>query len=193
MKKDEYNFFYGGKDKEWMKQFKGKATALANDLILKEAKVNIKFFCVGKDSKGEDDFGILRRFWTGIESLFHTKINKKADSATLEIEKLLSCKNESGWAVLSKGSSLVVAGHGISILKVIEDFDKWKGQVKEEGFENSFKTYHAKIGLKPSFRLDIQDFTGKLPDTVNCPHCNLPTDTFISYQCCHSDGPNVQH
>ncbi|XP_016652802.1 PREDICTED: protein SIEVE ELEMENT OCCLUSION B-like, partial [Prunus mume] len=97
-KEDEYIFFYGGKDKDWIKQFKEKATALANDLILKEAKINIKLFCVGKDSKGEDDFGILWRFWTGIESLFHTKIHKQADSATLDIQKLLSYKNESGWA-----------------------------------------------------------------------------------------------
>ncbi|CAL8989839.1 unnamed protein product [Prunus brigantina] len=192
-KEDEYIFFYGGKDKEWMKQFKEKATALANDLILKEAKINIKLFCVGKDSKGEDDFGILWRFWTGIESLFHTKIHKQADSATLDIQKLLSYKNESGWAVLSKGSSLVVAGHGISILKVTEDFDKWKGQVREKGFEFCFTTYYAKIGFTPCCRLDIPGSTGKVPDTMKCPDCNRSMETFISYKCCHIDAPNVHH
>ncbi|CAL8073286.1 unnamed protein product [Prunus armeniaca] len=167
-KEDEYIFFYGGKDKEWMKQFKEKATALANDLILKEAKINIKLFCVGKDSKGEDDFGILWRFWTGIESLFHTKIHKQADSATLDIQKLLSYKNE-------------------------KDFDKWKGQVREKGFEFCFTTYYAKMGFTPCCRLDIPGSTGKVPDTMKCPDCNRSMETFISYKCCHIDAPNVHH
>ncbi|CAL8989832.1 unnamed protein product [Prunus brigantina] len=195
MKDDKYVFFYGGKDNEWINQFTKKATAFVNDPIFKEAKIHIELFCVGKGSKGEDDHGILGRFWTGIESLFHTKIHKEPDSVSQEIQKLLSYKNESGWAVLSKGHSLVVTGHGVSILKVIEDFDKWKDHVKEKGFEFCFTTYHEKIRVanRPCCRLDIPGSTGKVPETMKCPDCHRSMETFISYKCCHIDGPNAHH
>ncbi|CAL8073407.1 unnamed protein product [Prunus armeniaca] len=195
IKEEKYIFFYGGKDNDWIQQFTKKASALANDPVFKEAKIHIELFCVGKGSKGEDDHGILGHFWSGIESLFFTKGHKQVDPVTQEIQKLLSYKNESGWAVLSKGSSMLLTGHGVSILRVIEDFDKWKDHVKEKGFEFCFKAYHEKVRLatRPCCRLDIPGSTGKVPDTMKCPDCHRSMETFISYKCCHIDGPNAHH
>ncbi|VVA41660.1 PREDICTED: SIEVE ELEMENT OCCLUSION B, partial [Prunus dulcis] len=194
IKEEKYIFFYGGKDNDWIQQFTKKASALANDPVFKETKIYIEF-CVGKGSKGEDDHGILGHFWSGIESLFFTKGHKQVDPVTQEIQKLLSYKNESGWAVLSKGSSVLLTGHGVSILRVIEDFDKWKDHVKEKGFEFCFKAYHENVRLatRPCCRLDIPGSTGKVPDTMKCPDCHRSMETFISYKCCHIDGPNAHH
>ncbi|XP_004288435.1 PREDICTED: uncharacterized protein LOC101298064 [Fragaria vesca subsp. vesca] len=195
LKENRYIFFYGGKDNEWIQQFTKKATALANDPILKEAKIYIELVCVGKNSKGEDDNGILGRFWTNIESLFLTKVDKQVDSVSQEIQKLLSYKNESGWAVLTRGSTVLVTGHGVSVLKVVEDFEKWKEHVKEKGFEFCFKAYYGRVvqASRPCCRLDIPGSTGKVPESMKCPDCQRNMETYISYKCCHIDGPTAHH
>ena len=194
MKENKYIFFYGGKDNEWIQQFAKKATALANDPVLKEFKIQIELICVGKGSKGEDDHGILGKFWTGVESLFFTKGHKQ-DDVGQEIQKLLSYKNESGWAVLCKGPAVLVTGHGVSVLKVVEDFEKWKEHVKEKGFEFCFKAYYGKIiqANRPCCRLDIPGSTGKVPESMKCPDCHRSMETYISYKCCHIDGPTAHH
>ncbi|XP_048334289.2 protein SIEVE ELEMENT OCCLUSION B isoform X1 [Ziziphus jujuba] len=195
LKEEKYIFFYGGKDNEWIKQFTAKANAFANDPIFKEAKINIDLFCVGKSPKGGEDHGILGRFWDGIESLFVTKAHKQVDPVTQEIQKLLSYKNESGWALLTKGPHVVTAGHGFTILKVLDDLEKWKEVIKEKGFEISFKEYHVKLiqSVRHCCRLDIPSVIGKVPEKMQCPECPRTMESFISYKCCHIDGPIAHH
>ncbi|XP_062168361.1 protein SIEVE ELEMENT OCCLUSION B-like [Alnus glutinosa] len=192
IKDQKYIFFYGGKDNEWIQQFTKRATALANDATIKEARISIELVSVGKGSKGEDHLGILGKFWTGIESLFISKTHRKtdADSVTLEIQKLLSYKNESGWAVLSKGSNVVLSGHGTTILKVVEEFDKWKEFVREKGFEFTFKEYHNKVLHTAHIccRIDIPNTSGRIPENMKCPNCPRIMETYISFKCCHIDG-----
>ncbi|XP_048333005.1 protein SIEVE ELEMENT OCCLUSION B-like [Ziziphus jujuba] len=195
IKEEKYIFFYGGKDNEWVQQFNKRATIFASDPIFKDAKINIELFCIGKSPKGGEDHGILGRFWNGIESLFFTKAHKQIDPVTQEIQKLLSYKNESGWALLSKGSTVVIAGHGFTILKALEEFDKWKDTVREKGFEISFREYHLKLiqSVRHCCRLDIPSVSGKVPEKMQCPECPRTMETFISFKCCHTDGPNAHH
>ncbi|BBG92653.1 hypothetical protein Prudu_000452 [Prunus dulcis] len=176
IKEEKFIFFYGGKDNDWIQQFTKKATIIANDPSIKDLKINIELFCVGKSPKGGEDLGVLGRFWNGIESLFFTNVNKQADTVTKEIQKLLSYKNESGWAVLSKGSTVVVSGHGFTILKVLDDFDTWKTFIKEKGFELAFKAHYEKViqTMKHCSRLDIPTVAGKVPETMKCPSVLAP-------------------
>ena len=192
IKDQKYIFFYGGKDNEWIQQFTKRATAIANDPVIKEARISIELLCVGKGSKGENNLGILGRFWTGIESLFISKTQKKTetDAVALEIQKLLSYKNESGWVVLSKGSSVVLSGHGTTVLKVLEEFDKWKEVVREMGFEFTFKEHHNKVLHTAHIccRIDIPKSSGKIPENMKCPDCPRVMETYVSFKCCHIDG-----
>ena len=196
VKEEKYIFFYGGKDTDLIQQFTKKATALANDSFIKESKINIELFCVGKTAKGGEDHGILARFWSGIESLFFTKSHKEVDPVTQEIQKLLAYKNESGWAVLSKGSVVVTAGHGSAIMKVVDDFEQWKEVIKVKGFEVAFKEHHTIVthSVRHCCRLDIPTVVGKAPECMKCPECPRTMETYISYKCCHIDGPlNAHH
>ncbi|KAF3456890.1 hypothetical protein FNV43_RR01544 [Rhamnella rubrinervis] len=195
IKEEKYIFFYGGNDNEWIQQFTKKANAFANDPIIKDSKIKIELFCIGKTGKGGEDHGIIAKFWSGIESLFFTKVHKQVDPVTQEIQKLLSYKNESGWAVLSKGSTVVTAGHGLTMLKVFDDFEKWKEVVREKGFEFCFREYHGKViqSVRHCCRLDIPSVTGKPPETMRCPECPRTMEMFISYKCCHIDGPVNGH
>ncbi|XP_014511867.1 protein SIEVE ELEMENT OCCLUSION B [Vigna radiata var. radiata] len=179
----KYILFYGGKDKEWIQQFTKYASALANDVAIKEAKISIELFCVEKEDKS-----LAKRFWSGIESLFVTKVQKPVDAVTQEVQKMLSYRNESGWALLSKGPSVVTSGHGISVLKTVAEFEKWKEAIKKD-FGLSFKKYHAEI-ITPhrcSF-LQIPNVSGTLPETIKCPGCPRVMEIFISYKCCHNEN-----
>ncbi|KAG2728071.1 hypothetical protein I3760_01G188200 [Carya illinoinensis] len=197
IKEEKYIFFYGGKD-EWIQQFITAANTLANDPVIKqEAKISIELLLVGKGSEGEDTHCLIPgRFWTGIESMFisATQRKTKADDVTPEILKLLSCKNEStGWAVLSKGSSVVFSGRGTTILQAMEEFDKWKEDVQGKGFELAFKDYHNGLVLHPSQKLccfiDIPKGSGKIPENMKCPDCLRDMEAYIRFKCCHNcDG-----
>uniref|UniRef100_A0A2N9EIX1 Sieve element occlusion N-terminal domain-containing protein n=1 Tax=Fagus sylvatica TaxID=28930 RepID=A0A2N9EIX1_FAGSY len=147
----------------------------------------------GKGSKGEDDHGTLGHFWNRIESFFFSKTHKKTehDIVIQEIQKLLSYKTESGWSVLSKGSRLVASGNGTTMLKVLEEFDKRKELVREVGFEVVFKDHHDKILQtgRRCCRVDVPMNAGKVPEHIKCPECPRVMETYVSFKCCHIDGP----
>ncbi|XP_028804339.1 protein SIEVE ELEMENT OCCLUSION B [Neltuma alba] len=185
IKGNKHIFFYGGKDKEWIQQFTKYAGALANDVTMKEAGISIELFCVENEHQS-----VLSKFWSGIESLFVTKMNKTTNAVTQEVQKMLSYKNETGWALLSKGPTVVVAGHGTTIIKTVAEFDKWKEVVAKHGFEVGFKEYHQKV-VKTIHRctyLEIPNVAGKIPEIIKCPECDRTMNVFVSYKCCHNGG-----
>ncbi|MED6220176.1 hypothetical protein PIB30_042316 [Stylosanthes scabra] len=185
IREQKYIFFYGGKDREWIQQFSKSAAALANDGIIKDLRISIEMFCVEKEDKG-----LFSRFWNRIESLFVTKAHKAVDTVKQEVQRMLSYKYESGWALLSKGSSVVASGHGSTILKTVSEFEKWKEVVMKKGFEVSFKEYHERI-VRSTHRcaqFEIQNVAGKLPEAIKCPDCPRVMDIFITYKCCHNDN-----
>ncbi|KAL2325100.1 hypothetical protein Fmac_024158 [Flemingia macrophylla] len=188
IKEQKYILIYGGKDKEWVQQFTKYATAFVNDVALKEANIQIELFCVEKE-----DRSFLRRFWSGIESLFVTKAHNTVDAVTQEVQKMLSYKNESGWVVLCKGSSVVECGHGSTILKTVAEFEKWKEVLLKKGFETSFKEHHETI-VRSTHRcthLEVANIAGKLPEFIKCPECGRTMEIFICYKCCHTDNTAV--
>ncbi|XP_061371224.1 protein SIEVE ELEMENT OCCLUSION B-like [Gastrolobium bilobum] len=187
----KYIFFYGGKDKEWIQQFNKSAGALANDATLKEANISVELFCLEFEHSN-----VINRFWRGIESLFVTKMHKTTNTVTQEVQKMLSYKNETGWALLSKGSTVLLAGHGTTILKTVAEFDKWKGLVIKNGFEVSFKEQHDKVvrTIHRCSHLEIPNVAGKIPDKIECPECHRTMEVFISYKCCHNENTaNAEH
>ncbi|XP_028793452.1 protein SIEVE ELEMENT OCCLUSION B-like, partial [Neltuma alba] len=181
-KENKYIFFYGGKDKEWIQQFSKYGGALANDATIKEAKISLELFCVENESQS-----MISKFWGAVESLFVTKMNNTTNIVTQEVQKMLSYKNEMGWALLCKGTTVLVAGHGTTILKTVAEFDKWKELVVKKGFDLGFKEHHQKV-VKTSHRctfLEIPNVAGKIPDIIKCPECERTMNVFISYKCCH--------
>ncbi|XP_062171798.1 protein SIEVE ELEMENT OCCLUSION B-like [Alnus glutinosa] len=184
--KDKHIFFYGGKDKDWIQQFEKKAAALENDPVIKKAMVSIQLFCIGKD-----DHESLGRFWNKIESLFFSKIDKdiKQDTEMQEIQKLLSFKNERGWVIVSNLSKVEVICHGEIILKFLEVFENWKGEVQKIGFKGCFKEYDDKIpeGERPCCRVDVPFTPRYIPKHMKCPHCARVMETRVNFKCCHID------
>ncbi|KAE9619182.1 hypothetical protein Lal_00047965 [Lupinus albus] len=186
-KQQKYIFFYGGKDKEWIQQFTKFASTLASDSTLKEANISIELFCLEYVRVN------VNRFWKGIESLFMTKVDKTRNSATQEVQKLFSYKNESGWALLTHGSTVLLTGHGTTMLKTVSEFDNWKKYVIKTGFEISFKEHYEKVILSTRIcsHIEIPKVNGKIPDFIECPECHRKMQVFVSYKCCHIEEENV--
>ena len=143
IKEKKYILLYGGQDKEWIQKFPEKVKVLADQDLIKQKGISIQWVSVS-ESEGKVD---LVRFWTNIESLFISKVQGKTqiDEVAQEIQKLLSYKNEKEWAVLTKGSRVVLVSSGEVILKVVEEFEQWKIKLNEEDFELAFKDYHDEV------------------------------------------------
>ncbi|MED6193732.1 hypothetical protein PIB30_022194 [Stylosanthes scabra] len=188
MKEEKYIMFYGGKDKEWIQEFSRSAASLANETMIKELKISIELFCVEKENRN-----VFKRFWKKVESLFVTKAHKAEDAVKKEVQRLLCYKDEIGWALLSKGSSVVVSGHGSTMLKAVTEFERWKEVVVKKGFELSFKEYHERVASETHrcAQFEIPDVAGKLPEAMNCPDCPRVMDIFITYKCCHNDDTST--
>lgn len=126
-----------------------------------------------------------------MENLLVTKPTK---IVTQQLENLLSYKNESGWALLTKGSAVVFVGHGTALLKTVAEFAKWKEEVIKKGFEIAFKEYYEKVA---SVYLNKETcvVAQKIPQTIiECPQCHRTMEVLISYQFCNNGiKANVEH
>jgi hypothetical protein len=131
---------------------------------------------------------VVNNFWKKVESLFVTKMHEKTNTITQHVEKLLSYKNETGWAIVTKGSIVTSVGHGTTVLKTVSEFDKWKDVVITKGFEFAFREHHQKVSSTVHLcsHLVIPNVAGKIPDFIECPDCHRTMEVFISYKCCHN-------
>lgn len=187
IKEKKFIFLYGGQDNEWIQKFPERVKVLVDQDLIKQKGISIQLVSVS-ESEGKVD---LERFWTNIESWFISNAQGKTqiDVVAREIQKLLSYKNEKEWVVLTKGSSVVLVSSGKVILKVVEEFEKWKIKLNEKDFELAFKNYHDeffKDEKQICRHVKIPYNTGKIPETLECSHCQRIMDTYISYKCCHT-------
>ncbi|KAF5457319.1 hypothetical protein F2P56_021429 [Juglans regia] len=209
----KYIFLYGGDDTEWVRKFTNTARTVAL-----AADVPLELAYVGKGSKREQvrrvlatiaveklgyswqDLAMMWFFWTRLESMLFSKIQQgKADDHVdpmmQEIKKLLSYDRDGSWAVLCKGSSVVVNGHGNSILPTLVEFDKWKENVRLQGFDVAFKNHHELLRGEtyPCCRFEFSHFAGRIPEGMKCPECHRNMEKYTTYLCCHDEAntPNI--
>jgi hypothetical protein len=202
----KYIFLYGGDDDEWVRRFTSKARDVAQ-----EARIPLEMVYVGKSSKGQkirrvmdkiarenlsyvlQDHTMISLFWTRLESMLYSKIQlgklDDHDPMMHEIKKLLCYDREGGWAMLSKGSSVVVNGHSTTVMKTLVDYEMWKDQVPVKGFDLAFQDHHIKLrGIaRPCCRFDFPMTTGRIPKTMKCPECNSIMEKFSTFLCCHDE------
>ncbi|XP_041007295.1 protein SIEVE ELEMENT OCCLUSION B-like isoform X3 [Juglans microcarpa x Juglans regia] len=213
IKDGKYIFLYGGDDTDWVRKFTNtaRAVALAADVPLESAYVGkgskreqvrrvLATIAVEKLGHSWQDLAMMWFFWTRLESMLFSKIQQgKADDHVdpmmQEIKKLLSYDRDGSWAVLCKGSSVVVNGHGNSILPTLVEFDKWKENVRLQGFDVAFKNHHELLRGEtyPCCRFEFSHFAGRIPEGMRCPECNRNMEKYTTYLCCHDEGntPNM--
>ncbi|XP_074318130.1 protein SIEVE ELEMENT OCCLUSION B-like [Silene latifolia] len=202
----KYIFLYGGDDIDWIRRFTKQARSVAQAF-----KIQLELLYVGRSQNTElvqkvnamirvkqlshcwEDPDWVWFFWTRIESMIHSKvklekINHHGDIILQEIQRLHSHdKTNAGWALLAKGSTILVHGPGKIALTALEEKDQWT----ELGIEPGYVDYFAALYMKmfPCHRLDFPANIN-IPNTMFCSHCRRNMQKYNSFVCCHEDAGN---
>uniref|UniRef100_A0A5B7A0L9 Sieve element occlusion N-terminal domain-containing protein n=1 Tax=Davidia involucrata TaxID=16924 RepID=A0A5B7A0L9_DAVIN len=210
IREGKYIFLYGGDDIEWIRKFTSTAKYVAQ-----AARIPIEMVYVGKSSKREQvrkvtatitaeklsycwqDLTMVWFFWTRLESMLFSKIQlgrvDDHDPMMQEIKKLLSYdKSNGGWAVLSKGSYVVINGHGSTMLPTLLEYEPiWKEHVPVKGFDDSITEHHNMLhgATHPCCRFEFPSTAGRIPENMKCPECLRIMEKHFTFVCCHDDSP----
>ncbi|XP_058781468.1 protein SIEVE ELEMENT OCCLUSION B-like [Vicia villosa] len=168
---------YGGKNTKWTEKISEYETTI------KETNTSIEVFSLESQEKT-----MVTKFWKKVESLVVIKMHEEPSDVKLQVEKLLSYKNETGWAVVIKGNNVSVVGHETTISKTIDEIKTWRDSAVNDGFNTAFTKYHQEVAVAATkeyicSNLEIYNFGRKNPDTIRCPHCDEIMEMVITYKC----------
>lgn len=207
IREGKYMFLYGGDDIEWIRKFTTEARAVAqahhiplemvyvgrshNKELVRKVCAAIK---VEKLSSYWQDPTMVWFFWTRLESMISSKfqmakVDHHGDVIFQEIQRLHSYdKGHVGWALLAKGSTIVVTGHGPIALTTLIEQTQWKDLALKQGFDVAFKAYYTKLHVReyPCHRVQFP-FGGRVPHIMVCPDCRRLMQKHTTFVCCHED------
>ncbi|XP_010694662.2 protein SIEVE ELEMENT OCCLUSION B [Beta vulgaris subsp. vulgaris] len=204
----KYIFIYGGDDIEWIRKFTREAHAVARAL-----QVSMEMVYVGRSHNKElvrkvgeaimveqlshcwQDPTQVWYFWTRIESMIFSKIqlgrvHDHGDVILQEIQRIHSHdKSHGGWAILAKGSTIMVHGQGKLVLFTLQELELWKEKALNDGFEVGYGNHYRELHRKefPCHRIEFPA-TIRVPQSMLCPDCRRHMKNFNSFICCHEDA-----
>lgn len=144
-----------------------------------------------------EDQTMIWFFWTRLESMLFSKIQLgKADDhdpVMHGIKKLLSYDQTGGWAVLARGSTLVVNGYSNTMLPTLNEYEIWKEHVPTQGYDLAFKDHHDKLqGIDHQCRrFEFSTTAGRIPEQMKCPDCERLMEKLGTFRCCHDNSSHV--
>ncbi|XP_065622782.1 protein SIEVE ELEMENT OCCLUSION B-like isoform X1 [Quercus suber] len=207
IKDGKYIFLYGGDDMEWIRKFTKEAKAVAA-----AARIPLEMVYVGKATKRQQvkrvianiiqenlstcwqDPATIWFFWTRLESMLFSKIqlgnDEEHDLVMQQIKRVLSFDREGSWAVLSRGSSVLVNEHGNILWPALFEYEQWKEKVALQGFDIAFQNYVASLraNSNPCCRFEFSHYAGKIPENMKCPECHHNMEKYTTFLCCHDEG-----
>ncbi|XP_043726316.1 protein SIEVE ELEMENT OCCLUSION A-like [Telopea speciosissima] len=199
---------YGGEDINWIRDF----TTAAREVAIKATNIQFEMVYIGarnltKRVKENIDIikkenlsnwwpaEVLSKFWVRLESMWHsrmqviTKTSIEEDYIMKEIKTMLTYDgSEKGWALISKGSTIMVKAKGDIILNCFRQFDCLKesfGLVKD--FMEVIIDYVKKQEINPKLhcnRLILPVTVGSIPEELPCEICRCSMEKFVMYSCC---------
>ena len=141
---------------------------------------------------------VLDPHWEHVVHFSKIQLGKddKKDHVMQEIKRLLSYVREGGWAMVSKGSSVMVNEKGTTMLNALLEYNTWKENVDMQGFDEAFPKLVTKLRGKshPCFCFEFLHFSGRIPDTMTCAECPRSVDKYSTFLSCQStQGINSKH
>ncbi|XP_019156600.1 PREDICTED: protein SIEVE ELEMENT OCCLUSION B-like [Ipomoea nil] len=214
---EKYIFLYGGNNIKWIREFIFKVREVAS-----KTQMNFELAYIGKNKmiRGiinkermsycalDDSFGVWW-FWARLRSMFLSRIQYlemtnhlvkeyNNDEILQGLKKLLSNENKNatieGWVLLSKGSEVVVCGHGSKMLQAINDYEIWKENIDAtKSFGQAFKDHHEILSKDKHSccTLEYPISLSKIPENERCPECSRRMQKFLTFTCCHD--PDVDY
>ncbi|KAE8651826.1 protein SIEVE ELEMENT OCCLUSION B [Cucumis sativus] len=183
--------FYGGHNPRWIKKFEESAETMKRDPTTREEGITFELAPVGMN-KGEQDPVITFRFWMAQRSYFILKHQLQGSTATEDISRLISYETEDGWAIITKGPTVVFVAGGDLILKAMDQFNLWKKNMRRLGFSGSFKEHFDELTATSLHctNVNLIGYSGWIPLFITCPMCRRYMGSGIRFTCCHG-GPDV--
>ncbi|XP_056174020.1 protein SIEVE ELEMENT OCCLUSION B-like isoform X1 [Syzygium oleosum] len=132
------------------------------------------------------------KFLTRLESCLSLKMQASSDVYDSRAQELLelytSYKQCGGFAVIARGSSVVINTLLMDFETVLSQHQKWVTQA--QAFEAGFKRYYEEVVKKPScHRFYIPNVVGNIPECIKCAKCSRYMKTAVTFECCHGDQP----
>nr|GME07656.1 protein SIEVE ELEMENT OCCLUSION B-like [Ipomoea batatas] len=210
-------FLIGGHDIQWVKTFESKVK-LENQF---NPQSKIEMFYVGSNMKVASMIAEDRNcnvigipfyswmFWARLRSIFVSRIkfveethgDEECDEILRSVKKLLAYEANDlvvkDWAMLCKGNKIVVCDQGDKMLKVMNEYEKWKENAIAKGFDQAFKDYHDEIMLHSTSTslhhhhrcaLKYPCNFESVPEDVKCPECCHGMQKFVTFKCCHGSA-----
>ncbi|KAF8016400.1 hypothetical protein BT93_H1801 [Corymbia citriodora subsp. variegata] len=134
------------------------------------------------------------QFLTRLESCLSLKMQASSDVYDSLAQELLELytnyKQCSGFAVITRGSSVVVNTRLMDFETVLSQHQKWVTQA--QAFEVLFKRYYNEVVRKPRcHHFYIPNLVGGIPECIKCAKCSRYMKTAVTYECCHGDQPKM--
>lgn len=119
------------------------------------------------------------------------QVNKgMTDSQTLQLLELYNgYKQRSGFAIVARGSSVLVNTSLSDLCKVLSEHTQWiTKKTTRDNFDTHFQEYYKKVIVMPKcsqFSIPIMD--GDIPACIKCPEgaCGRDMEIIVTYKCCH--------
>ncbi|XP_030541160.1 protein SIEVE ELEMENT OCCLUSION B-like [Rhodamnia argentea] len=176
IKSEKLIFLYGGEDT------KGVA----------EVEVYLKKIIEDGNSIVACNVGKIQLFWTRLESCMFSMLQGKADILDPLLQDVLKLytnfKKDGGFALLTKGTRVVINTPLASASKVLVQYDTWKKQVNVDGktFDVVLKEHHDKVvAPQTCHHFYIPNMVGYVPENVKCPVCPRVMKNIVKFECCH--------
>nr|GLL49104.1 uncharacterized protein LOC109153404 isoform X2 [Ipomoea trifida] len=181
--KEKYIFLYGGNNIKWIREFICKAREVAS-----KTQMNFEFAYIGKNKIIRETIDKERMSHCALLNSngvwwFWARLRSK--NATTE-----------GWVLLSKGSEVVVCGHGSKMLQAMNDYEIWKENIAAtKGFDQAFKDYHEMLSKDKHSccTLEYPITLSKIPENERCPECSRRMQKFLTFSCCHDHHHDVDY
>ncbi|KAL7171615.1 hypothetical protein ACSBR2_036304 [Camellia fascicularis] len=200
---EKYICLYGGEDLDWIRSFTNPAKAVA-----KATQIPLELLYVGKSNPGRKvvkinnvimveklshtmpDLILIWHFWDRFESMWHSKKQHGKsvgnDPIIKEIKSILSFdKSDQGWAMISRGGTIEMAkAKGNTILKSLNQFEKWKDRVKEVDFLMAFNENLNELGSLDhcnTLIIPYAERSSSISEMRACDDCGRLMEEFIVF------------
>lgn len=157
---------------------------IKNNLSKIKIPVSVNFFDINPNRKQ-----FLFRLENCISWMMQA-IKEMPNSLMLGLPELYnSYKKQSGFAIVARGSNVIVNTSVTDLLKVLSKHEEWINKVTNtQDFETHFVACHNEVA-SPSQCLEfsIPKMFGDMPEYTKCPKadCTLNIETVTTFKCCH--------
>ncbi|KAF8016423.1 hypothetical protein BT93_H1820 [Corymbia citriodora subsp. variegata] len=133
------------------------------------------------------------QFLTRLENCISSKIEANSDisdSLTQEmLELYTNCKKEGGFAIVARGSSVVINARLADFATVLSQHQTWIKRVTQtQAFEAVFQEHYDQVILKRRcHHFYIPNMVDHAPKRRKCSGCSRDMKTAVAYECCHGE------